>query len=339
MADTNDPIHVIVALDFSDAIMAQLKEVSPRLRIERFFPTVPDKAWAEVEILYTLNIFPDPAQAPRLRWIQVHSAGLNHALKEPIMQAEDVEITTTSGIHAVVMSEFCLGMMLAFNYQIPLMLKLQRAAEWPKDRYKFFSPLALRGKTVGIVGYGAIGRELARAADALGMRVLAIKRDAMRPEDEDGYVESGTGDPQGDMPERIYPPEAIQSMARECDYLVVTLPLTVKTTHLINEDVFRAMKKTAVLINVGRGAVVDEDALISALAAERIAGAGLDVFEEEPLPATSPLWNFDNVIISPHVAGYTANYHERAAVVFEENLQRYLEKRPLLNRFRRDQGY
>lgn len=339
MADTNDPIHVIVAMDFSDAIMAELKEVSPRLRVERHFPTVPDKAWAEAEILYTSYIFPDPAVAPRLRWIQLHSAGVNHAVKEPIIQAEDVEVTTTSGIHAVAMSEFCLGMILAFNYQIPLMLRLQAKSEWAKDRQKAFAPLTLRGKTLGIVGYGAIGRELARAADALGMHVLAIKRDVMHPEDPDGYVEAGTGDPRGDVPQRIYPPEALQSMARECDYLVVTVPLTVKTTRLIDEDVLKAMKRTAVLINVARGAVVDEEALISALAAERIAGAGLDVFETEPLPSTSPLWNFENVIISPHVAGNTANYHERAAALFTENLLRYLEKRPLLNRFRREQGY
>ncbi len=339
MTDINDPIHVIVALDFSDPIMAELREISPRLRIERHFPTVPEKAWADAEILYTLGTFPDPTQAPRLRWIQLHSAGVNHALKEPIIMAEDVEVTTSSGIHAVAMSEFSLGMMLAFNYKIPHMLQLQRAVEWPKERQKIFAPQTLRGQTLGIVGYGAIGRELARMADHLGMKVLAIKRDVMHPEDFDGYAEPGTGDQSGDIPTRIYPPEAIASMASECDFLVLTVPLTVKTTHMVGEDVFKAMKKTAVLINVARGPVVDEDALISALAANRLAGAALDVFEEEPLPATSPLWNLENVIISPHVAGNTVNYHERAAALFTANLERYLEKQPLLNRFTRQHGY
>ena len=339
MSDTSDPIHVIVAMDFSDAIMAQLRDVSPRLRIERHFPTVPEKAWADAEILYTAAVFPDPAQSPRLRWIQLHSAGVNHALKEPIIQAEDVEVTTTSGIHAVAMSEFCLSMMLAFNYNLPQMFEFKQKAEWVKDRQKVFSPMPLRGQTLGIVGYGAIGRELARAADSLGIKVLAIKRDAMHPAEQDAYAEPGTGDPEGDIPLRIYPPEALVSMARECDYLVVIVPLTVTTTHMINEEVLKSMKKTAVLINVARGAVVDEAELISALAAGRLGGAGLDVFEEEPLPPTSPLWNFDNVIISPHVAGNTANYHEKAANVFMQNLERYLEKQPLLNRFKREHGY
>lgn len=339
MTELNEPIHVVVAMDFSDTLMAQLKDVSPQLRVERFFPNVPDKAWADAEILYTSSIFPDPAQAPRLRWIQLHTAGVNHALKEPLMSAEDVEVTTASGIHAAAMTEFCLGMMLAFNYKLPTMLDLKRKAEWAKDRHKTFAPVTLRGQTLGIVGYGAVGRELARAADQLGMKVLAIKRDVMRPADHESYAEPGTGDPEGDIPLRLYPPEALASMAHECDFLVVIVPLTAKTTHLVNEDVLKAMKKTAVLINVARGAVVDEDALISALAAERIGGAALDVFEEEPLPPTSPLWNFDNVIISPHVAGNTANYHERAAALFMANLERYVDNRPLLNRFRREHGY
>jgi len=339
MSDSNDPIHVIVAMDFSDAIMTQLKDVSPRLRVERFFPTVPDKAWAEAEILYTGGIFPDPAQAPHLRWVQLHIAGINHALKEPIIQAEDVEVTTASGIHAVPITEFCLSMMLAFNLKLPLMLDLKTKGEWAKERHKTFAPTPLRGQTVGIVGYGAIGRELARAADALGMRVLATKRDVKHPAEEDAYREEGTGDPAGDIPARLYPPEALASMAHECDFLVVTVPLTPTTTHLVNADVLKAMKKTAVLINVARGAVVDEAELISALAAGKIGGAALDVFEEEPLPTTSPLWNLDNVIISPHVSGNTAQYHERAARLFIENLERYVENRPLLNRVSRQHGY
>ena len=128
-------------------------------------------------------------------------------------------------------------------------------------------------------------------------------------------------------------------MARESDFLAVTVPLTPASRHSINESVFAAMKPTAVLVNVARGAVIDEPALISALSAGKIAGAGLDVFEEEPLPATSPLWNMDNVIISPHVSGNTARYHEKAAAIFAENLRRYLDKRPLLNRLNREQGY
>jgi phosphoglycerate dehydrogenase-like enzyme len=147
------------------------------------------------------------------------------------------------------------------------------------------------------------------------------------------------GDPNAEIPDRLYPPEALASMARECDFLVLTLPLAEGTRHIVNEAVLSAMKPTAVLVNVGRGGTVDEAALINALAANKIAGAGLDVFEEEPLPPGSPLWNMDNVIISPHVSGTSAHYHEKAAALFMANLERYLEKRPLLNRVKRDHGY
>lgn len=333
------PIHVVVAVDFSDAIMQQVKDVSPHIRVEKHYPEVPEAVWAEAEVLYTARRFPLPAQAPRLRWVQTHSAGLDAIINQPIVQAEDVEVTTASGIHSVQMAEYCLGMMLAFMYQIPLMIENKAKALWPEKQYEIFNPHGLRGLTLGIAGYGSIGRELARLADALGVRVLASKHDLMRSTEDDGYMLEGTGDPNGDIPDRIYPPEALASMASECDFLVLTLPLTPKTRHVVNEAVLRAMKKTAVLINVARGGVVDEAALISALAAEKIAGAALDVFEEEPLPSSSPLWNLDNVIISPHVSGNTTLYNQKAADLFMENLRRYLEKRPLLNRLNRERGY
>lgn len=337
--NAQEPVQVVVAVDFSDALIQQLREVSPRLKVERHFPNVPDRAWGEAEILYTIRTMPPPAQAPRLRWIQLHTAGVEHVLREPIVQAEDVEVTTTSGIHATPIAEYCLQMMLAFNYRLTAMLDYQRRAEWVPDPRKVFMPRELRGQTLGIVGYGSIGRELARIADALGIRVLAIKRDVMHPADEDGYRELGTGDPEGDIPLRLYPPEAIGSMAKECDYLVVAAPMTDSSRHFIDGEVLKGMKKTAVLINIARGALVDEADLISALAAGRIGGAALDVFEEEPLPTTSPLWNMENVIITPHISGWTVRYHEKAAALFIDNLTRYLDNKPLLNRLRRDRGY
>ncbi|MBZ0276437.1 MAG: D-2-hydroxyacid dehydrogenase [Anaerolineae bacterium] len=337
--DKDLPIHVIITVPFSDGIIEQLQAVSPRLHIERHYPNVPETAWANAEVLYTLGKYPDPQKAPRLRWIQMHVAGLDRVLKEPIIHAEDIEITSASGIHATQMAEYCLGMMLAFAYKLPLMLDYQKRAEWPEGEHDIFLPRGLRGLTLGIVGYGSIGRELARLADALGMTVLATKRDVKHPPDAEGYTESGTGDPEGLIPTRLYPPEALVSMAAACDFLVVTTPLTRDTHHMVNEVVFEAMRDTAFLVNVARGAVVDEAALISALAARKIAGAALDVFEEEPLPSGSPLWNLDNVILSPHVSGNSVSYHEKAAALFAENLQRYIEKRPLLNRLRRDRGY
>ncbi len=336
---SQEPIHVVVAMDFSDEIMAKLRAISPRLQIERQFPNVPDSVWPQTEILYTQRHFPEPAQAPRLRWLQTHSAGLDTLIKQPIIKVEDVEVTTTSGIHAVQMSEYCLAMMLTFNYKIRDMLHLQAKAEWPKKPQEMFAPNHLRGQTLGIAGYGSIGRELARLASAMGMTVLATKRTLKETADHDGYVEIGTGDPEGIIPARLYPPEALASMVGLCDWVVVTTPLVEGAPPVIDEAVLHAMKKSAYLINVARGAVVDEAALITALSSRKIAGAALDVFKEEPLPTTSPLWNLDNVIITPHISGNSVRYHEKAAALFADNLQRYLENKPLLNRLNRKRGY
>lgn len=338
-------INVLVAADFSDDLIERIREVSPRIQVERHAPTVPERAWETAEIIIAGGVFPPQQQLPRLRWMQLMSAGADRALKEPVVLNTDVIVTTASGIHATQISEYSLAMMLAFAYKIPHMLALQAKAEWQDndpEKVKpelLFAPRELRGQTLGIVGYGSIGRELARIADSMGMNVLAIKRDVMHPQSEGEYSEPGTGDPEGEIPRRIYPPEAIVSMAKECDFLVLIMPGTQQTRHLINADVFKAMKKTAVLINVGRGSAVDEKELIVALSSGRIAGAGLDVFEEEPLPATSPLWGMSNVIISPHISGNSARYHEKVTDLFIENLQRYLENRPLLNVLKREHGY
>lgn len=336
---SQEPIHVVVAMDFSDEIIAKLRSISPRLQIERHFPNVPDSVWPQTEILYTLRNFPEPAQAPRLRWIQTHSAGLDTMIKQPIIKVEDVEVTSGSGIHAVQMAEYTFMMMLAFAYKLPTALDLQAKSDWPKKPLDIFTPHQLRGQTIGIAGYGSIGREVARLASAFGMTVLATKRNLKETADHDGYIEPGTGDPEGVIPSRLYPPEALASMVGLCDWLVVTTPLVDGAPPVVDEAVLAAMKKTAVLINVARGAVIDEAALITALSSKKIAGAALDVFKEEPLPSTSPFWNLDNVIITPHISGNTVKMHEKAAALFAENLQRYLENKPLLNRLNRKRGY
>lgn len=340
----NETINVIVNVDFNDTIMNDIRAVSPRLHVERHFPKVPDKLWATTDILYSTGRLPDAEQAPRLRWVQLHSAGVDRLTNHPLLAAENVSVTTSSGIHAVQMAEYCLGMMLAFNLNLLSMLKYQARGEWvsrqpdSSDAHDLYNPHELRGQTLGIAGYGSIGRELARMAQALGMTVLATKRDLMNLRDDD-YIEPGTGDPTGDIPDRLYPAEALASMARDCDFLVSTLPLTDATRHQINADVLAVMKPTAVLVNVGRGGVIDEAALIEALSEGKLAGAALDVFEQEPLPPESPLWGLGNVIISPHVSGASVNYHNKAANLFIENLHRFLDNQPLMNVVSKERGY
>lgn len=339
MAETDPKPRIVVKSSISDALLAQLRDIAPTYRVDRYPDTVPDSIWAETEILFTGRTLPTPEQAPRLRWIQLASAGFDWAVKQPIGQLPDIDLTSSSGMHATPIAEYCLGMMLALNLKIPAMLDLKRKSEWPKQRPALFGPAPLRGKTVGIIGYGSIGRELARLCDALGMKVLAAKRDAKKTEARDGWVEAGTGDPMGEIPIRIYPGQAVATMVRDCDIVVMTAPLTGDTRHMIDMDVLRAMKSSAFFINIARGDVVDEVALCAALQDNDIAGAALDVFSEEPLPQTSPLWGLPNVIISPHVSGDLPDYFEQAGRVFAENLRRYVEKRSLINVLDRVRGY
>lgn len=339
---TEAPKHkprIVVAMDFADELIDALRLVAPDHRVERHYPEVPPNVWGDTEILYTLRAFPPVGQAPNLRWVQLHFAGMEHALTQPfIAQTPDLLLTSASGIHATPIAEYCIGMMIAVNLQLPHMLRQQAKAEWLKDRHRIYAPQTLRGQTLGIVGYGSIGRELARIAAQMGMKVLASKRNLRRLED-DGYTEPGTGDPTGEIPDRMYPAEAIQALARESDFLVIAAPMTSDTRHLINADVLDAMKPTATLLNIARGGLIDEKALAAALAAKKIRAAVLDVFEEEPLPKSSPLWALENVIISPHVAGNNTQYNERAAALFSENIRRYREGRPLLNQVNREWGY
>ncbi|MEN8098239.1 MAG: D-2-hydroxyacid dehydrogenase [Chloroflexota bacterium] len=334
-------VNVLVASPFPSKLLDKIRMVSPEIQLEYHplkrgeFP--PLEVMKEAQVLYTWATLPTPDQAPNLRWIQFHSAGIDHVSDKPIVQS-DVLITTTSGIHAVPMSEYVMAMILAWSHRIPRMIKLQEKQEWPSGRWTKFVPDELRGATLGLIGYGSIAREIARLADAFGMKVLATKRDPRQVIDT-GYILPGTGDPEASIPERIYPSTAIKSVVSESDYVVLCLPLTEDTKYVVNSDVLGSMRPDAVLINVSRGGLVDQTALIEALRNDLIAGASLDVFEEEPLPVDSELWTLENVIISPHVAGFTPQYDERAVDLFATNLERYLDGRPLLNLVDRSIGY
>jgi phosphoglycerate dehydrogenase-like enzyme len=191
---------------------------------------------------------------------------------------------------------------------------------------------------VGIVGYGSIGRQVARQLYSFGSTVLATKRDARQPADS-GYSPDGWGDPRGEFVHRLYPAEALRSMLKACDFVVVTVPLTPQTRNLIGAEELAAMRPTACLVDVSRGGVVNHPALIAALRDRRIAGAALDVFPEEPLPEDSPLWKMGSVILTPHISGNTPHYDERAVELFAENLRRHISGQPLLNRISVEQGY
>jgi phosphoglycerate dehydrogenase-like enzyme len=335
-------ITVLSLLRFTEDQLNKLRAVSPRLDVQQVtdasFDDLPEDLRNRIEILYGWGRSVDEAHRyPRLKWIQTHSAGIDNLLDKPVWQSE-VIVTTTSGIHPVPMAEHALAMMLAFRWKLLNMFRWQVQAEWPENRWDKVIMPELRGSILGIVGYGSIGRELARLAQALGMRVLAANRSGRRSRD-DGFNEPGIGDSEAVIPEKIYATDDLLEMLPQCDYVLVVTPLTADTLHLFGAEAFARMKESAFFFNVGRGGLVDEPALIDALREGQIAGAGLDVFEEEPLPADSPLWQMENVIISPHVAGFTLKYDDRASDLFAENLRRYLAGEPLLNLVERDRGY
>jgi phosphoglycerate dehydrogenase-like enzyme len=338
------PIHVLSTRSFTEAWLDRLRALSPRLVIDQVTADtadqVPALVWAEVEVLYTWGALPDPAQAPNLRWVQLDTAGVNHLLDTPLWKS-DVTLTTLNGVAPSNMAEFALMMMMAFGHRLPLMLELQHRREWPSFQFRWdhFTPQELRGATLGVIGYGAIGRELGRLAHAFGMRVLGMNRTGHSSARPLTFAVPALQGLPGSEPDALFTPDRLAEMVAACDYVVVIAPYTESTHHLVGEAALRAMKPTAVLIIIARGGVVDEAALIRALQEGWISGAALDVFEQEPLPAGSPLWSMPNVIISPHAAGFTARYYEVIQELFGENLRRYLVGEPLLNQVDRTRQY
>lgn len=335
-------IEVLTTVPFPEAVMQQLRSLSPRIRIT-FNPATKNEeisreVWQRTEVLYTDILLPDLTQVPNLKWVQFHYAGVDFIHGSDLLNRKELKITSMSGASAIQEGEYILMMLLALGHHMKDLAVNQGKAEWPEDRWNRFSPVELTGSTVGLVGYGSISREVARLLRPFNVTVLAAKRDVMHPEDR-GYNIEGHGDPGGDYFSRLYPIEALKSMLKECDYVVVTVPLTPSTNGLIGEEELRSMKPGAFLVHVSRGGVVNEKALLQVLTEKHLAGAAVDVFSQEPLPPENPLWKAPNLILTPHVSGFSPKYKERAGIMFAENLKRYLRADPLLNEYQPERHY
>lgn len=257
-----------------------------------------------------------------VRWVQATSAGIGDFVERFQLQSLDAVLTTASGVHARPLAEFVVWAMLAFVKRYPVARAQQRAHVWQR-----FSADELAGKTLAIVGLGSIGREIARVAGSLGVHVVGTKRDTR------------TSDPVSLNVERVYPPHQLEEMVSQADFVCLAAPNTPETTGMIDQDVIGAMKRSSVLINVGRGSLVDEAALIEALREEHLAGAALDVAAKEPLAPDHPFWSMDSVIVFPHSASTSRRENERITSLFLDNLERYLSGRPLLNVFQVERAY
>jgi phosphoglycerate dehydrogenase-like enzyme len=264
-------------------------------------------------------------RASRLRWIQTASAGVEENLF-PAMVASDVILTNAAGLHAVSIPEHVFGQILVLARNFHEAFRLQSRSQW--DRFGVIAYAGgireLAGANLLVLGAGAIGRNVARLGAALGMHVRVIRRDPSRPTPD---------------AEEVRPPSELHEQLRWADAVVLAVPLTGQTRNLIGEPELRAMRSDAFLVNVARGEVVDDEALIAALRGGAIAGAALDVFSEEPLPAEHPFWSIPNLVLTPHVSGYTPRYFEKVLALFEDNLDRFLAGRPLRNVVDKRLGY
>jgi D-2-hydroxyacid dehydrogenase (NADP+) len=323
-------IEIVVTLDLDPALVRQIEAVDSSLRVrvlgggaranfrERIpYPSELQALTPSEEIaanlpaadvlfaswagaLPTLDL---PTLAPRLRWVQLTHAG---AERVDATLTRGVTFTTVGGMSAGPIAEWVIGCMLLFAKGWPATFRDQQ-----RHIYRRFMPRELAGSTVGIVGLGTIGLEVARRAHALGCRTLATRR---------AFTARGAHD----LVDEAVPPGDIDYLLGASDYVVLAAPLTAETRRLIDARALRTMRRDAVLINVSRGGLIDEGALVEALSTGTIAGAALDVFEQEPLPPESPLWELDHAILSPHIAAGTERYYERATDVFCANLARYL---------------
>ena len=266
---------------------------------------------AEVVFDFPSGHFRDlEAVAPRLRWLQSTSAGIGQMVKRVGLDQTKITFTTASGVHARPLADFCLMAMLMFAKNYVWMDRDKKAKRW--ERY---CGEELTGKTLAIVGVGRVGQEVARHGKRMDMRVTGMRRSSAPVPDID----------------KLFDRAELHAMLREADFLVLAAPHTSETEGIIGEAELAVMKPTAVLINIGRGALIDEDALIRALQHKRLGGAALDVFRDEPPPPDSPLWNMPNVIVSPHSASTVTQENARITNIFVDNLRRYLRGEPLRN--------
>jgi len=259
-------------------------------------------------------------RAKKLRWIHSMSAGVENILMPELLDC-DAPLTNAKGVYRRSLAEFVIASILFFAKDLRRMVRNQAVRRWEP-----FAVEEIHGRTVGIIGYGAIGSAVAERVHGLGMKVVALRK---RPQfsDDDPYVD------------QVFAPDQMADLLRLSDYVVLTAPLTMETRGMLGEAELGAMKRNAVLVNIGRGPLLDEAALARALREKRIRGAALDVFEHEPLPENHPYWELENVLLSPHCADHTATWLDESMQFFIDNFHRFQKGEPLLNIVSKELGY
>ena len=302
-----------------DTIRATVPDMHTRITTDR------DEMARHLETIeIALHQFPRDlmVQAPNLRWYQFWGAGADWVLQYPQLTESDVIITNGSGVHPIPITEHIFAFLFAFARGFPHAARRQVESRWKGLGHHGVFELA--GKTMVLIGVGAIGKRTAMVANALDMKVIGVRRN-----------------PAVSMPHvaHMVGPDQLHAVLPAADFVVLTVPLTSETRHLFDEAALRAMKPSAYIVNIGRGQTIDQNALVRALQEGWIAGAGLDVTDPEPLPAESPLWSMENVLITAHYAGCSPHYHDRIYDIFLANLHRYRAGEDLQNVVDKRLGY
>lgn len=294
-----------------------------------------DGALRSADMLFTRILPRRPSIAPDLKWVHFMWEGVDSMSDE--FRDSDIVLTNSSGAHADHIAEHVFAFILNHARKARLYMDLQGRKEWLSwwDQPKLDM---LRGSTIGVIGYGRIGRAIAAIANGFGMNVIAMKRNPSKKIVE-GPEFIPCRDPEGRIPYKILGPDGIMELLSVSDHVVLALPYTRETHHLLGVEKFRAMKPTAFLVNIGRGALIDEGSLVDALGSGEIAGAGLDVFEKEPLPAQSPLWVMENVMITPHSSVGGDPAEDTVIDLFCENLDRFIRGDEMMNLVDKRKGY
>ena len=330
-------VNVMVGWPLPPPLMERISALDPRVHLlndphlaltrPEVWPPIPFPEQLlhllpQAQVLFTSRLPHNVVSlAPRLQWVQLLSAGADVAVREGISRGP-ILFTTASGVHPIPISEWVIGAMLALLKRFPQAIHAQRNHEY----WKFIGG-ELAGRTAGILGLGNIGLRVARICQALDMRVLGMRHSVTEPV---------VGQAPTDL---LLPPRDLPLMLQQSDFLIICLPGTHETLGLLGERELQQMKQGSYLINVGRGGIVDEEALVRLLRTGHLAGAALDVFAQEPLPTESPLWDEPALLMTAHIAGNSLRYEERATDLFLENLGRYLEGQDLLNVYDPDRGY
>lgn len=307
--------------DEYETLMAKMQAVAPDLSV-----TVAEGKELIGETLENTEvIFGWPSRkairmAKNLKWLHVPSAGVDGYTDKSLYCRSEVRLTNSSGVYGVSIAEHVMGMILSFNRNLPQYVLLKEQKTWGSSG----NMRVIAGTTTGIIGLGDIGTEVAARIKAFGGRVLAVKRSpGVKP----------------DFVDELYGEDGMEHVLENSDYVVLALPNTEKTRGILSRERLARMKNSAFLVNVGRGSAIDQEALVDALREGRIAGAGLDVTDPEPLPSDSPLWELPNVILTPHVSGLFPGLAETVAKAFLDNFNRYVTGQPLLNRVDFDRQY